>query len=373
MKLFRVFGLSMLSVGGLFVAWVFLVASATGEPLPGMKDREGVAETRSTTEKQSRQNASARSIQASSSIGIETNTGVQRVSLRNSRFLWVEPTPGENLVLRETFVRMIESNQPFELEEREVCVEAFRPESPDLSPVFSFSAKGLSPFDGKYGPDGFRVSASRHLYQVTFEGASEHCEGQLFFSLITGKPLFTADSPYGSVQIPNTKVKRVLALHTNASYWVPPEIAQDRNVVAVLQYGDLEVPASRVVMVASESKRCVGSIHFNLQGKPWTQARHIGLRNPPEEMEKTHALGLPLWASDGKDSPEHLTDFSVVVELCLMEDDLESFEKKRIEIPVIRDRLALEKAVCPAGISILPSRIEGNEPLIVLPEPGYRP
>jgi hypothetical protein len=241
----------------------------------------------------------------------------------NRRFSYAtaypERTRGESLVLSETFDRLFDSGA--EGEKSMVTVEAFRADDAlGAHPRWSLRAEGSG------------GEPAENLYRVSRPGCCGAQDLSLYFSLLNGRPLFSADSPILSIEAPNTSFKRFVAYHGPMAATPHPKAAAEKNAVGVLQYGSDRAPASAVLVVAAATDEIESY-----------SAKKISLILDGKEVEGDR---LDVWAADKAKDPAKISGFAIRVRDYKEPDFL-------FEIPVEADHLAFEKAKTAPGIRLV--------------------
>lgn len=163
-----------------------------------------------------------------------------------------------------------------------------------------------------------------NLYRMTQRSCCGSHEVGSYYSLLTGRMLFTATGDPIAVSGPDGAT-RYLAFHASYSATLPPESVADSTVVGVLQWGDDRVPATRYSIVARSGGR-YGLAAFTLRRAPESEG------NPP--TVQTAALQLAR------------------IELASPADD----RRHEISIPIRAGELDLEGATLPPGFELVGGR-----------------
>ena len=118
----------------------------------------------------------------------------------------------------------------------EAQITAWRPDSATAAPLFRITGRGAT---------GMPVG---NLYLMTRYGCCGSEDLATYYSLINGQLLFASSHPPRSVEVANTRRLRWAAFHDSFSAISPRESEGDSSVVGVIQWGDDETPATRVVV-----------------------------------------------------------------------------------------------------------------------------
>ena len=241
----------------------------------------------------------------------------------NRRFTFAsaypESTHEERLLLAETFDRLLDSGA--EGEKSTVTVEARKAATADAKPLWKIEAEG-----GSGEPQG-------NLYRVTNPGCCGAQDLSTYFSLLNGRPLFSADSPIVELEVPNTGVHRYAAYRDLMSEGGIPDVKGEKGVIGVLQFGSDRAAASRVLVIAAK----------DFEDDNYT-AKKIAFVHEGKEVEQPQ---FDLWSADGSNDPKKIGGFSIRIH-DYMESDL------LLEIPVEGDRLVIEKAHTAPGVTLYP-------------------
>lgn len=184
------------------------------------------------------------------------------------------------------------------------------------------------------GSEAVLMSADR-LYRVTDLGCCGAESTHTYFSVLTGSELFRGNGSVLRISIPNTPLgPRFVSFHgPNASYR-SAEREGDSTVVGVLYYGDNRSPASRLVLTSTRA----------------TFSGRVALLVNGSETQQHMLRSATVRDAAGNADPSLVGGFSILVEL-------QSFEPAdpallRIEIPIVSDSFALDRARLPGGVQI---------------------
>jgi hypothetical protein len=120
----------------------------------------------------------------------------------------------------------------------EAEITAWLPASDQTQPLFRIQARGSAG-----APEG-------NLYRMTSRACCGGADLSAYYSLLTGRALFSSSIPPLRVEDPTSGEMRVVAFHDTYSAGSPPEAIADSTVVGVLQIGDEREPAARFAVVA---------------------------------------------------------------------------------------------------------------------------
>jgi len=184
---------------------------------------------------------------------------VQTVN-RQFRLVRVQREEGpERLVLEESYdVRWCLEREGVS---SEATVTAWRPDSAATPPLFRIVGRGVT---------GAPVG---NLYRMVAYSCCGSQELATYFSLLTGRLLFSSSLPPRQLVLPARGIQRFAAFHDSYSAAQPPEVERDSSVVGVLQWGDDRTAAQRFVLRAEQPQPiAVTEIVFLARGEPATES-----------------------------------------------------------------------------------------------------
>lgn len=120
----------------------------------------------------------------------------------------------------------------------EALITAWRPDSGANQPLYRITGRGVS------------GSAMGNLYRMMSRGCCGSEDLGTYFSLLTGRALFSSNLTPVRIELANTSQVRYLAFHDTFSALHPVEAERDSTVIGVLQYGDDRRPARRLLVLA---------------------------------------------------------------------------------------------------------------------------
>ncbi len=183
--------------------------------------------------------------------------GCESVQTVNRQFRLVTvagPTGPERRVLEEAYD--IRHCLTSESASSEATITVWLPDGNATVPLFRIAGRGA---------EGAPVG---NLYRMTNRGCCGSQDLATYFSLITGRMLFASSLSPRSIEVANSRTIRYLALHDTFSAAELPERAADSTVVAVLQWGDEEVPARRYLVRINRPEAFAGSaVRFRRDGR----------------------------------------------------------------------------------------------------------
>jgi hypothetical protein len=259
--------------------------------------------------------------QATSSAETWTAADGRRITHTvNRRFSFVtthrDRTGGEVILLAETFDRRLDSGA--EGEKSSVEVEASATTGKRLWAIRTEGGSGEARED--------------NVYRVTRAGCCGAQNLSLFFSLLDGRALFSADSEVRSVEVPNTALRRFAAYHDLMAASPVPGAGKDPHVVGAIFWGSDRAPAERVLIVSS-----AGDPNESFA------AKSLALVSAGKDVAEDPFV---LWSADKSTDPGKVGGFSIRVRAFTEPDDL------LFEVPVEADRLVIEKATLGKGIRL---------------------
>jgi hypothetical protein len=252
-----------------------------------------------------------------SSFEFQTDSrGCPRTVITNTRFLFaesVDDTSRAGTVLRET----VTTRQCLGAEGKEanLVMEAWPVRAPaSAPPLFVISVPGEG---GEVGPDG-------PWYRVLEGGCCGTGDLWRYFSLGTGRELFAASLRPIVLWTPRGD-RRLISVHDSYSARMSPETERDSTVIAVIQYGTGNEPSRRAVA------RKTG-------GGYWT-ATALFFQGATTAEDST-VRWLTRTGAEGASTAAEGATIVLILESLLMPDA----PPMTIEIPIIEDRLALERS-----------------------------
>jgi hypothetical protein len=136
----------------------------------------------------------------------------------------------------------------------EATVTGWRPDSATKAPLFQITGRGVP---GE--PIG-------NLYQMAAVGCCGSQDLFTYFSLLTGRPLFSSSLAVVTFERAEPGATRFAGVHDTFSAGSPPEVEADSSVIAVIGWSDEEGPLQRIAVHADRPE-------------PFAAAA-IGLRHP---------------------------------------------------------------------------------------------
>ncbi|HET7453195.1 MAG TPA: hypothetical protein VFL12_10665 [Thermoanaerobaculia bacterium] len=259
--------------------------------------------------------------EASSSAETWTTADGRRITHTvNRRFSFVtthrDRTGGEVILLGETFDRRLDSGA--EGEKSSVEVEASATSGKRLWTLRTEGGSGEARDD--------------NVYRITRPGCCGAQNLSLFFSLLDGRALFSADSEVRAVEVPNTAVRRFAGYHDLMAASPVPGAGKDVHVVGALFWGSDRAPAERLLVISSAA-----------DPNESYAAKSLALVSAGKDVAEDPFV---LWSADKSTDPGRIGGFSIRVRAFTEPDDL------LFEVPVEADRLALEKATLGKGITL---------------------
>ena len=243
----------------------------------------------------------------------------------NARFLFIPESGESGTVLRETV--SIAQCLTAEGRDAHLVTEAW----PVGAPVTA-RPRFVIRTPGELG----EVSADGPWYRVLQGGCCGVADLWRYFSLQTGRELFAASVPPIVVKVAGG-AQRVLSVHDSYSAAESAETSRDSTVVAVIQYSDGDGPTRRVVARTTAGGFWAATALFFRDAKTAGDSTLRWL---------THA--------HGEQRPIEVSDVTVVVILESREGG--DGHPLRIEIPIVKDRLAIEHARASPGVRLAAAR-----------------
>ena len=185
--------------------------------------------------------------------------GCESVQTVNRRFRLVTvagPGGPEHRVLEESFdVRHCLQS---ESSSSEAVITVWHPDSSATSaPLFRIIGRGSS---GE--PEG-------NLYRLAVRGCCGSQELTSYASLLTGRTLFTSSLRPRVIEVANRPTRRFAAFHDTFSAMAPAEAETDSTVIGVLQWGNDQDQARRILVLADHPEAfAVEGLRFVEGGKP---------------------------------------------------------------------------------------------------------
>ncbi len=200
----------------------------------------------------------------------------------------------------------------------EAVITVWHPDSAGASgPLFQIRGRGAS------------GSPVGNLYRLTVHGCCGSQNLASYSSLLTGRALFTASIPPVSLEVANRRIHRFAAFHDTFSATAPAEAEADSSVVGVLQWGDDQVRARRVVIRADRPEA------FAIETLGWIEGG-LALKDS----------ALVLWP----DRPAR----NLGLEIRLVAPG--SGRRLRIRIPMVDLDLVVPNATVPPGVQLASER-----------------
>lgn len=161
------------------------------------------------------------------------------------------------------------------------------------------------------------------FYRVTKYGCCASIATDVYFSLLSGRKLYTTNTGLFEIVVPNTSIDmtRYVAFHAPDAILPPDEPQSAESQAGVIQYGSEKSVLQKVIL------RHKGDI-----GSPRVQMLY------KEKLVESEPLML--WGADKKPDKTSLSDFSVV---------LLFYDLRKVIIPVKNDQLLLSAAIVPQG------------------------
>ena len=238
----------------------------------------------------------------------------------NRRFTFAtvrrERTGSEVILLAETFDRRLDSGAEGEKSAVEVAADTAGGRR-----LWTIRTEGAS---GEPRED--------NLYRVTRPGCCGAQDLSIFFSLLDGRELFSADSAIRAVEVPNTELRRFAAYHDLMAASPVPGAGKDPHVVGALFWGSDRAPAERVLVLSSAERP---DERFAVKS--------VALVSGGGEIAEDP---FTLWSADKSADPGRIGGFSIRVRAFTEPDDL------LLDVPVEGDRIAVEKATLGKGIRL---------------------
>lgn len=172
-------------------------------------------------------------------------------------------------------------------------------------------------------------SPSEPMYRITEYGCCGSENLDTYYSLATGRVLFTADHPLLYLDAAPFGTGLV-AVHDVMAADAPPGAANDRTLVAAISFGGTRAPGQRVLLRGPSSDYRVFAMEL------------VG-RGPNGQVKRGQNLGI---------NDELTAAWSVAVVLEL-EAVTGAGGTARVEIPIENGRLAVAKARVPAGFRVV--------------------
>ena len=118
----------------------------------------------------------------------------------------------------------------------EAQITVWRPDSSVVQPEFRIVGRGV---------EGTPIG---NLYRMVSHGCCGSRDLATYFSLITGKTLFTSSVPPRAIELSPSKLVRYFGFHDSYSATSPVESRADSAIVGVLEYGNDRAPAKRILV-----------------------------------------------------------------------------------------------------------------------------
>ncbi|MEO8451777.1 MAG: hypothetical protein ABI647_18445 [Gemmatimonadota bacterium] len=139
----------------------------------------------------------------------------------------------------------------------EAQVTVWRPDSTAVQPEFRIVGRGV---------EGVPIG---NLYRMVAHSCCGSGDLGTYFSLVTGRTLFTSSVTPRSVSLSSSNRERYFAFHDTYSASNPIEARRDPTLVGVLHYGDDRVAAQRVLVLgAAPGPLAATSLRVMQNGQP---------------------------------------------------------------------------------------------------------
>jgi hypothetical protein len=194
----------------------------------------------------------------------------------------------------------------------EAQITVWRPDSTAVQPEFRIVGRGV---------EGVPIG---NLYRMVSHSCCGSGDLATYFSLLSGRTLFTSSVPPRRVELRPSNRVRYFAFHDTFSASNPVEARKDPNLVGVLQYSDDRAPAKRVLVLGAHA-----------EGLAVATLRLILNAQPVEDSV------LVLTGSG-------FSGIGVRVELASPSSDRRAW----LEVPLERDTLRIERAQTSPGIKL---------------------
>ena len=207
---------------------------------------------------------------------------VQTVNRQFRLITVVGPGGPEHRVLEESFdVRHCLSS---ESTSSEAVVTAWHPDSSASStPLFRITGRGSS------------GEVEGNLYRLAVHGCCGSQALASYASLLTGRILFTSSIRPQTIEVANRRTYRFAALHDTFSAMAPAEAEADSTVIGVLQWGDDQLQARRILIRADHPEAfAVEGLRFLEDGTPLGDTSLVlWPERPPRNLELLVQLVAP--------------------------------------------------------------------------------
>ena len=185
--------------------------------------------------------------------------------------------------------------------------------------------------------DRGEINHDQPLFVVRQPGCCGARDSFTVFDLYAGHRLFTAtangpDKCWAVVDVPNTSLIRLVALHAAYSASDEPAFGGRKETVGLLTYAAPDRPLARFRLVAKDEQSVDG-----FMGEAEVRLVAVGKSDESD--------ALTLWSADGKSDPAAIGGFAILLHLS---------PGNVVTIPVSGDKLDLAKATLPAGLKVEP-------------------
>jgi hypothetical protein len=139
----------------------------------------------------------------------------------------------------------------------EAVVTAWNPDDPASEPLYRITGRGVT---------GAPVGT---LYRMVSRSCCGSRALSTYYSLLSGRVLFSASGPALRLDDPSTGEHRFLAFHDTYSAHAPPEAARDSALIGVLQVGTDREAAARVAITSTRpGPFAAAEFAFTRRGRP---------------------------------------------------------------------------------------------------------